>query len=653
MARVDKVGRNGGIMGSLLGGVGLGAGLGAFNVITGAIGSVADLAGRAIDAASDLNESLSKSQVVFGDNAKAIEDWADTAATSVGLSKQAALEATGTFGNLFDALKLSEDATRDMSKGAVQLAADLASFNNVGLEDTLAAIQSGLLGEAEPMRRFGSNLSAARVEAYALAKGWVRNAKSLTDAMKVQARYALILEDTKNAQGDFVRTSDGLANSQRILSAELDDVVATLGQELVPVALTFANVLKDDVVPGVKGLIETIKDAKDSGILDAVLSLFQAGIDPSAPLRAGVQLGANLVKGMQAGVKEWTPELLNSLRSADDEIADEVQAHVTAIVQVWNSLPSQLSGEALEQAKDAFISGIDPSDRIELLGRGIPESLRKALAPAVPAALKAGRKAGQSFGHGIQSARDEVTDASKALKYALDHPFDGEAEKKKILGQLLGRRIARGIKESRKDPRVRDATQAYIDAQVARLETLKAEGYDVGYELGIALGKGLEANPVVQEFRKLVKGTKSTGIKGLTLYDLIETSAATGNRTPTRKKRPKGHADGLDRVPFDGYPAILHRNEAVLRAQDAAVWRSLSLPRFPPPQGASWADVGAVEPTVRHQGTVYHQVSLSPESIAAMRAQGASWADVGRVAGAASATIASPAAVQSRWEDAF
>lgn len=34
------------------------------------------------------------------------------------------------------------------------------------------------------------------------------------------------------------------------------------------------------------------------------------------------------------------------------------------------------------------------------------------------------------------------------------------------------------------------------------------------------------------------------------------------------------HANGLDRVPFDGYRAILHRNEAVLTAGEAELWRS-------------------------------------------------------------------------------
>jgi hypothetical protein len=226
--------RQGGIGGALMGGVGLGAGLGAFNLVTQGIGKVVDGIGDAIDAASNLAESQSKVNVVFDEGADAILTWSETSAEAMGLSKQAALEAAGTFGNLFDSLGLASEATVDMSKGAVQLASDLASFNNVGTEETLLAIRSGLLGEAEPMRRFGSALSAARVEQFALAEGWVQNKKDLTETMKVQARYQLILQDTANAQGDFARTSGGLANKQRTADAKTQDLVASLGKMLAP-----------------------------------------------------------------------------------------------------------------------------------------------------------------------------------------------------------------------------------------------------------------------------------------------------------------------------------------------------------------------------------------------------------------------------------
>jgi hypothetical protein len=117
-----------------------------------------------------------------------------------------------------------------MSKAVTELAADLGSFNNVSTDEVFGALQSGLLGESEPMRRFGANLSAARVEAYALASGMVKTKKEITDAVKVQARYALILKDTSNAQGDFGRTAEGTANKTRILNAQIVNMQTEFGK---------------------------------------------------------------------------------------------------------------------------------------------------------------------------------------------------------------------------------------------------------------------------------------------------------------------------------------------------------------------------------------------------------------------------------------
>ncbi len=231
IAGLDKLAQRGGLVGSVMQGVGQSFGqmLNPVAAVGNAIGAVTDFMGDSISAASDQAEALSKVTVVFGEQADEIEAWAKTASTSMGMSETAALSAAGTLGNLFDALGIAEEASADMSTTVTQLAADLASFNNVPVADAIAALQAGLVGETEPMRRFGSNISAARVEAYALAKGMAATKSAITDSMKVQARYALIMEDTKNAQGDFARTSDGLANSQKSLSARFEDLTAKIG----------------------------------------------------------------------------------------------------------------------------------------------------------------------------------------------------------------------------------------------------------------------------------------------------------------------------------------------------------------------------------------------------------------------------------------
>jgi hypothetical protein len=199
----------------------------------------------AVSAASDLNESLNKVKVVFGENSEEIIAWAKTTADSFGISEQAALESAGTFGNLFDAMKISSAAGAEMSTTLVELAADLASFNNADPSEVLQAMQSGLTGQIRPLRQYGIEISEAALQQEALAEGITKSTSEMTMAEKVQLRYALIMKQTGNAQGDFARTSDDLANMQRRLRAQFEDLQAHLGNLLLPTVLKVVSALND------------------------------------------------------------------------------------------------------------------------------------------------------------------------------------------------------------------------------------------------------------------------------------------------------------------------------------------------------------------------------------------------------------------------
>jgi hypothetical protein len=187
-----------------------------------------------VNAASDLNESISKSNVVFGSSAKAIEAWSKTAAQSLGLSQTAALEAASNFAILGTSAGLTGADLAGFSTDLTGLAADLASFNNTSVDEAITALAAGLRGESEPLRKYGVLLDAATVEAKALEMNIGKTSKEITNQDKVLARNALILEATTLQQGDFARTADGAANQQRILAAEVENSRAAIGEGLLP-----------------------------------------------------------------------------------------------------------------------------------------------------------------------------------------------------------------------------------------------------------------------------------------------------------------------------------------------------------------------------------------------------------------------------------
>lgn len=247
----DRLGNNKGAQ-SLLQGVGVAAGINAYNLLGNAVSNVEGYVFDSIQAASDFNETIQKSGVVFGASEKDIESWGKTAATSMGLSENAAIGAAASIGNLLRSTGTAPDQIAPMSEALVKLASDLASFNNISVEDALAKIQSGLVGQERPLRELGVAISAASVDAEAAALGFQKVNGVFTEGQKVQARYALIFAQTKTAQGDFARTSDQLANAQRTLNAEFQDIQVEVGQELLPIMRSLADTLKNDVLPVVK-----------------------------------------------------------------------------------------------------------------------------------------------------------------------------------------------------------------------------------------------------------------------------------------------------------------------------------------------------------------------------------------------------------------
>ena len=196
---------------------------------------IAALGVVAVNAASNLQEATSKATVVFGDAADSVLAFADTAATSLGMSEASALEAAGTYGNLFRAMGIGETRSAELSTSLVGLASDLASFNNASPEEALNALRSGLVGETEPLKNFGVNLNQARIEAEALNLGLIQQGQEMDAAAKAQAAYSLIMQDTALAQGDFARTSDGTANRMRSLKSGFEDIAAQLGTALLPI----------------------------------------------------------------------------------------------------------------------------------------------------------------------------------------------------------------------------------------------------------------------------------------------------------------------------------------------------------------------------------------------------------------------------------
>lgn len=274
--------------------------------------AVIGFAEDSIAKASDLNETMSKAEVIFGDNSDAVEKWAETMDRSAGQSKKAALDAASGFAGLFKTVGLGIDESTAKSEKLTQLGSDLASFFNTDVGDALDAIKSGLNGEAEPLRKFNIFLSETAVNDELVAEKQKKVNGQWTEGQKATARYNLILKQTTDAQGDFARTSDGLANSQRVTAAEIDNLQAEIGQELLPVVKDLSNWAKDEGVPAFKQLVEAVKEAEPA--FDALGTIIPI---VNSNGKSGQEVGRDLAESW-FGVADATDEAAAGMGSVAD-----------------------------------------------------------------------------------------------------------------------------------------------------------------------------------------------------------------------------------------------------------------------------------------------------------------------------------------------
>lgn len=257
------------------------------------------------DGASDLSETIAKSEQIFGDAAKQIDEWSNSSATAFGQSKKQAIDAASTFAIFGKSAGKTGDDLVKFSTQFTQLASDFASFYNTSPEDAITAIGAAFRGENEPIRKYGVLLDDVSMRQEALRLGIVKTTKeALTPQQKVLAASALIMKQSSDVQGDFARTSEGLANQKKILAAEIKNLADDLGKAFLPTVTNIVKIIRSDFVPILKTTANIIKQ-----IPPDVLS-FAAGMGIAAaaigPLLVGLGKALTAYKDIQIAIKGVT-----------------------------------------------------------------------------------------------------------------------------------------------------------------------------------------------------------------------------------------------------------------------------------------------------------------------------------------------------------
>jgi hypothetical protein len=503
-----------------------------------AFGAIVTGGYKAAQAASDFNETVSKSGIIFGEASTEIKAFADTAAEALGLSKQAALDAAATMGTFGKSAGLAGADLSNFSIEMVKLSGDLASFHNANPADVALALGAALRGEAEPIRKFGVLLNDAAVKAQAMKMGLYDGTGALDAQAKVLATQQIILQQTSDAQGDFARTSEGAANQQRILKAQVDNAKISIGQAflpileaVLPVLVTFATAIGNntDAFIAFVAVIGTISGAivlaKAGMMLYKAAAIITTAVNYAlATSFTAVQVATGIgIIAVAAGVAAFAlyTKKMNAARKESDLLNQQTLttagtiAGTGALMGPKGFIGPELTYEQLKERIEAF-NQVDKStgaatkanyDYAKSLKEGLQDALKdantalndakKALtdyadtvaqglmdAFSFKDAKAAGKDTGKGFLSGLRDQVNGIKDYSNDVQHALNLGLSQDSLKAVLAaGSEAGAAIAKELVKGGQT--AIDETNALVDSANMAAEKVGINAATAWYQVGV------------------------------------------------------------------------------------------------------------------------------------------------------------------------
>lgn len=344
-------------------------------------------------ASAQLVDATQAADVTFGKNLSAsIEQFAGKAQDDLGLSRRSVTETLQLFATLGKDAGLDGRPLLQFSEDLVQVGVDVASLKGKTNEDVFAAIQSGLAGEIEPLRRLGISLDDTKKKAEAVKLGLRDEGDNsiLKSYEKVLTTKSLIESSplVLDAKGDFLRTIDTLPNKLKQFEASTENLKASLGEGLVPIFTQIADAgstlvdvfeklpdpLKEvlgsvaglaaigaiaggslsligggllKLTPGLRGVVDGFKGGEGAAgkFKGALSGVNPAVVGVTAALSAGIAIYA-AYEARQAAAAQ----LAQQFTSALNESATATEASATLIAQANQAIDSNRAGGAFDAA---------------------------------------------------------------------------------------------------------------------------------------------------------------------------------------------------------------------------------------------------------------------------------------------------------------
>lgn len=190
---------------------------------------------HAIDEAISYTKSYNLFLTSLGENAREASLFLDDLSNSLMIDKSKAMRTMGLFYQISNSLGVTSEKSLTLSKNLTKLAYDISSFYAIGIEEAITKLQSGLVGLSKPLRALGVDISENYLRDMAKKMGITKSLRQMSEQEKVQLRYNAVLQQTINAQGDFVRRMDEAGNVVEIVKHQFSVLTRHLGEAFLPI----------------------------------------------------------------------------------------------------------------------------------------------------------------------------------------------------------------------------------------------------------------------------------------------------------------------------------------------------------------------------------------------------------------------------------
>jgi len=333
----------------------VGAAMGTVAVAAGA--ATIKLATGVIEQFGELEQNMGGAVAVYGDYANELMSISEEAYRTMGTSQSEYLATANKMGALFQGSGLTQQQSLEMTTQAMQRAADMASVMGIDTEAALEAVTGAAKGNYTMMDNLGVAMNNTTLEAYAMANGYEKAWKEMSNAEKAEVSMAYFLEKTQQYAGNFEReATETISGSIGLMKASIDSFVAGLGnadadmQNLTQNMVDAFGAVKDNVVPVLQNIVD---------VLPIVVATILTALGELLPmvLQTVTDLFSSVLATLLSLLPELTPAAVQAILTITQALIDNLPLIVEAAVLLVTTLVGGF-GSALPELIPAAVEAV-------------------------------------------------------------------------------------------------------------------------------------------------------------------------------------------------------------------------------------------------------------------------------------------------------